>query len=454
MWCGLMLAPVLALGAIEHTRAQSNWHKAGLPIKCLQLFQIYADTAHSTMYYCGGFSGDGTNGLNNNGVMRYQNNDWDTLGDFTSFVRSVVVYHDTLIAAGEFYAVSGDSIAFIVYYDGVQWQQYGSIDSPARKLKILNGDLYLAGSFNYADGHLCNGIAKRVGGHWENVGQLTALFDATIDDMEWYQSDLIVAGSINLDAQHKDVLKYHDGTWSSVGPGLLGGFSAGKCLAVFKGELYVGGLMLLSAGNAGQGIMRWDGSAWHNLGVGPQYINGSYQYNYQIESLTVHDSLLFVGGGFHYVSNTPAEYIATWDGCRWCGLGGFNSEQVISSTFYQDTLYVSGGLIIDGDSVNKAAKFIGANYEDTCSIAMGIGMHLAHAPVSAFEDGNGVLNISGLPAGQASIRLYNALGQSVDAFTVTSDGRTTATHRLPQLANGVYVVSVPGVFSTKVFHGR
>jgi len=73
---------------------------------------------------------------------------------------------------------------------------------------------------------------------------------------------------------------------------------------------------------------------------------------------------------------------------------------------------------------------------------------------SAFEDGNGWLNISGLRAGQTPVRVYNAIGQVVDAFTVSNDGKSIAAHRLPEIANGMYVVSVPGVLSTKFLHQR
>lgn len=427
-------------------QAQPYWAPGNLPITALQLFQIYPDPDHDALYFCGGFSGDGTNSLNSNGVMRWQNNDWDTLGDFANFVRSVVVYHDTLIATGVFQAVSGDSIAYIAYYDGSAWQPYGELDDSCRKLRVLNDELYVAGGFTYADGHLCNGIAKRVGGHWENVGELTDEFNsAIVVDMVIYQGDLIITGSINLNSTQRDILRYDGSTWSAVGPyGLLGGFSVGKCLAVYKDELYVGGLFLLGAGNAGQAIMRWNGTEWNSLGVGPQHDNGSYQYNYQVESLTVHDSLLFVGGGFHYAGNVPASLIATWDGGRWCGLGGEHSDQVISSAFFHDTLYVSCGLEADGNPVNRLAKFVGPSYEDTCSVSM--GMAVAEEPersaVVFWDDGDLCIR---LPDNrQHQVHLLDAMGRTVAEFNVVNGLSSPWRFPLDPGANGLYFVSIQG----------
>ena len=60
----------------------------------------------------------------------------------------------------------------------------------------------------------------------------------------------------------------------------------------------------------------------------------------------------------------------------------------------------------------------------------------------------------GLPKGRAPIHVYDAVGQLVDSFTAVSDGASTVRHRMVDLAEGVYAVSVPGMFNAKFLHQR
>jgi len=69
-------------------------------------------------------------------------------------------------------------------------------------------------------------------------------------------------------------------------------------LEVFQDQLYVGGQIAITAGNAGQNIMRWDGEEFHSLGQGVQQWLGNTASIATVWTMTEHDGILYVGGGF------------------------------------------------------------------------------------------------------------------------------------------------------------
>ena len=161
-----------------------------------------------------------------------------------------------------------------------------------------------------------------------------------------------------------------NGAWEPVGPyGIQGGLSGGGPMEIYQGDLYLGGLIYQSAGNAGHALMRWDGTDWHQVGEGLQDASGFGSGAFKAEALLIHDDKLFVSGGFTYAGHVPSPRIATWDGVQWCSVGGYFGESGAKSmAVYNDTLYI--GIIgdsLDGQPVLGVAKFIGSEYENNCS---------------------------------------------------------------------------------------
>ncbi|MBK7102201.1 MAG: hypothetical protein IPH63_10510 [Flavobacteriales bacterium] len=138
-----------------------------------------------------------------------------------------------------------------------------------RRLRVLDNELYAVGGFDLADGQPAPGVAKRVGNSWQPVGWFNN--QGSILDIAKFNENLVVIGNVDMD-QGRGICRMERcklGTYSV--QVYWAGFSGGQCLTVYQESLYVGGQISITAGNAGQNIMRWDGEQFHPLGQGIQW---------------------------------------------------------------------------------------------------------------------------------------------------------------------------------------
>jgi len=89
-------------------------------------------------------------------------------------------------------------------------------------------------------------------------------------------------------------------SWSALGEGVSGA----RPMAIFQDQLYVG---------TGDHVARWDGSAWTVFAETDGPVEGA---------MAVFDGSLYVGGGFETIAGVPANGIARWDGVSWSDVGG------------------------------------------------------------------------------------------------------------------------------------
>lgn len=382
-------------------------------------------------------------------LFRLQNEQWDTLAVFGNQLNAVVVWHDTLIVGGGFPYVNGTPIENIAAYDGQSWFDFGILPwlgGGVTRFKVLDGELYVLGTFNYIDGHLCNGIAKRVGGEWVSVGPIITTSSHNVADLTKYNGQLVACGGISFagNPYRNIVIQNPDSSWSPVGPeGLIGNFSYGRCVTVYQGDLYVGGSIPVLAGNAGHGIMRWDGNQWNDVGGGLTYNPNDYTILNGAIDFLERIGLLFVAGAFRFAGgDVPARGVATWDGSQWCGLGGTLDGPVNSIAFFHDTLYTACFQNADGIDVNCAAKFIGISYADTCSLPVGVeeDQLLTNQPFTVIQENNELV-VTGLPYGRHQLVMHDAMGRMVWTDQVVG-GTTARTPLSTAFKPGVYFVSI------------
>ncbi len=402
-----------ALAAAPQLAAQPHWAPAGIPGHVVGLLRhIYADQAGDAIYFAGAISFTGQSWQQSNSVMRYAHGQWDTLGVLNGMVNSVVMYNDTLVAGGDFWHSHGVPCEGIAYHDGTSWNSYGDLDRSVRMLRVLDGELYAVGGFGQADGQPASGVAKRVGGTWTPVG----LFDlqASIVDVAKYNGNVIVIGGVDIDGGN-GIAEWDGNAWHLLGPGLVGSFSSGQCLAVYQGDLYVGGQIAIAPGNPGQNIMRWDGNQFHALGQGIQWWLGNTSSIATVMEMAEHDGKLFVGGGYRAAGGIEALGLATWDGTEWCGVpGDFRASGGIwGMDFHHDTLFVACGLMLDGDTVDRAAKFIGEVYQTVCSGPVGVQEVVTPTFTLYPNPTNGLLHVEATAMRPRAWRLTDALGREV-----------------------------------------
>ena len=131
------------------------------------------------------------------------------------------------------------------------------------------------------------------------------------------------------------IAKWNGENWLDVGGGLHYNTAPGTgfALALYKGNLYVGGLFnkvglgLMSAGS----IAEWDGKNWISLNGG---VNDRYNFPGTICSLYPCNNSLIATGSFAYVVNSTnsngaeeqVNSIAQWNGSIWSKLSAFGLD--------------------------------------------------------------------------------------------------------------------------------
>jgi hypothetical protein len=213
-------------------------------------------------------------------------------------------------------------------------------DREIRELYANESDnrLFLGGSFKYAGDRLTNGIAV-----WDGVSY-----------------DSLGGGESNC--------------WNFCGPIL--------CIAEYSGDLYVGGHIFEMGGVPSEGIAKWNGDSWEDVGGG---LNG------YAAGMAVIDGLLYVGGSFNAAGGIPANGIAVWDGGQWQAIGDFpntwggSSWMTVGSILkYQNHLFVAG-LFPEGNGISHSiARWNGSEWHTVGESIQGVDVWINDMEV--YED--------------------------------------------------------------------
>jgi hypothetical protein len=426
--------------------ARAQWAPAGVPFRITEMGNIHKDTVADALYFCGESSLNNDFDMSDGAVPVYTNGQWDTLGVFGGRVQTMVRWNDTLIAGGPFSGWNGDPfVRRCAYWNGEEWIRYGQFDNSIYRFKVINGELYAIGGFNYVDGVSCKGVAKRENGQWVPVGTMVTTNSNVQDLVEW-NGTLYATGVIRFTGGGPKDLVYLEGeNWLPLGSGVLGSFGSPRALAVYNHELYVSGGIAIGAGNAGHGIMRWDGEQFHPVGTGFQGLDGTYQYVVGAAELEVHDGLLWASGSFSYAGNVPCPGIAYWDGAVWCGLPLGPEPEVNSIEFFHDTLFASCHAFLNGEDVFCAVRFTGEDYSEVCSLPTALEeVKQGGVQLRAYRSADGTVTIVGVPTGTYSLRIFDDLGRELQTRTVVSDG-TSVRFALEALSIGYSYFRLEGL---------
>jgi len=111
--------------------------------------------------------------------------------------------------------------------------------------------------------------------------------------------------------------------------------------------------------------------------------------------------------------------------------------------FYGDTLFASCGAVLDGDSVNRAVKFVGGTYEQVCSGPVGVevldpGAGAVLLPNPAAE----LVSINCSLAGPTQLNVHNALGDLIHREQLSGSGKTSYELDIREWSTGVYIVTL------------
>ncbi|HEV8480725.1 MAG TPA: FlgD immunoglobulin-like domain containing protein [Candidatus Eisenbacteria bacterium] len=130
---------------------------------------------------------------------------------------------------------------------------------------------------------------------------------------------------------------------------LFGGFPNGqvKSLAVFNGQLYVGGTFHTIGADSVKNVGRWDGSHWRTLGTGMTGDGNASNPQGTVNSMVVHDGVLCLGGSFVPISTNTWTGFATWDGTT-LAAGPTKDAPITQLAEIATQLYCSTAAILPG----------------------------------------------------------------------------------------------------------
>ena len=244
-----------------------------------------------------------------------------------------------IVCGGDFALVGSGAAANVVLYDPVarSWAPLGAgFDGPVRALCVTaGGELIAGGGFAQSAGVSVAGIARWNGASW---GPLGGGADGSVAALVVLPSgDLVAGGAFSIvgGVACTNIARWNGSTWQPFGGG-LGGLPSLTCwpspapgpqvrlLDVrSNGELIAAGIF-----SPGDGLARWNGTAWSGLGVPPGELTA-------LRVLANDDVLV----GVRDCGQATAQ---RWDGAGWSTLGV--AEPTSWSAFFE----TSAGELLGG----------------------------------------------------------------------------------------------------------
>ncbi|HEX5050255.1 MAG TPA: hypothetical protein VFZ65_00655 [Planctomycetota bacterium] len=153
--------------------------------------------------------------------------------------------------------------------------------------------------------------------------------------------ELIAGGAFSQGSTWLGAVMRWDGTaWAEVGPGELEG-TVEAMVTLANGDLVVGGNLLLTGFPTNSSVARWDGHRWWPLGSGPGYVI--------VECLAVlPNGDVMAGSGAGMIR---------WNGVTWVAGPGSWPSNVTGFT-----LLGNGDLVAVGDGYHKVARFVSGTW--------------------------------------------------------------------------------------------
>jgi hypothetical protein len=278
---------------------------------------------------------------------------WNGFGDpgsdprtFDGTVECYAVYQGQLIAAGRFTKAGSRALGYVARWDGHDWQPLGGgRPGEVRALVVYNGELVTS------DLAIWNGSA------WRNF--TPGISGCCVLAMAVYQGNLVVGGAFSSvgGVSASNIARWNGSSWASLGTGVD---TYVEALTVFGSDLIAGGQFTQAGGIPVRHLARWNGSAWSALSPDPSGGVGGTQ---GVFTLCVHGTDLIVGGDFTQMGDVPASCIARWDGSRWNPLGSGLNNWALNLASVGGTLVATGNFTVAGGTpVPRVARWDGATW--------------------------------------------------------------------------------------------
>lgn len=393
--------------------AAQNWESLGNGLDFLAR-EFYTDTVTNRLYAIGVFIyADDTVAVNN--IAYWDGIKWNDLDSGNTScplncnpITSITTFQGDVYIAGQFTTFHNvPNTKFMARFNGTNWESIGNTNG-GLSFYHYNNQLLASGFFDTIGGIYAKNFALYDGVNWMPFDTSTFLgIGDYVSTMVQYNGELYAGGNFDLLNGVEEIAKFNGNQWVSVGGGIKGNAWVSKML-VYKNELYVAGQFHKSDGNAGNGIMKWNGSTWSDLNNGLTFGIGA-----QIKDMVIYNGELIVVGFMLTADGFPVQNIAKWDGFKWCNFRNNFNGTAEAIAVYNNELVVSCRDSMDLEPVKYIAKWVGGNQSDTCGV-VGIDELQENNFLSIYPNPNtGIFTIDVGVFEQVNLEIYNISGQRV-----------------------------------------
>jgi hypothetical protein len=384
----------------------------------------------------------------------YDGNDWVVLQDSVSgSISTLVDYENGILVGGQTTYVGDQHMPHMAYYENGEWSYPYSFDGFISKLRWCNDTLFALGAFDEVDGNTAYRIAKLAGGTW--VGVLDESDDisfALFQDIEYYNGEYYVGGNFQTENGPNDFAKLIDGQLVEVSPDFIsfGGTLISE-MVVFQNELYLAGTIYGGEGlNAGNHLMKWDGSNFSKVGCEMFREPGDYVGPSNVFQLETDGEYLYCNGAFLYCDDFPMENLGRWDGEQWCSMhinsfyDSYTGEQPVRYlTMKEDTLMMYR--FHQQNSIDPSTsfwKYTAGTDTENCSGPLSVTEPDTPGQISIYPNpSTGLITLESENRIQR-IAVFDALGQLV--YQENAQSQTQVQLDISHLPKGLYLVQVEG----------
>jgi len=326
---------------------------------------------------------------------------WDdrfTFPGINGIVYTIAVAPDGDIYVGGEFTLAGTTPARnIARWDGKKWHDLNggvktNMSYPVKSMVFWKNDLYVGGEFDRVGGSVfVHHIARWDGSHWHALADSAGngVYYGYVNALAVYRGDLYLGGTFLRLRGYNGVEANYIARWDGnrLTPVVQGGYigldKPVKSLAADDSALYVGGYFTYAGGVYTRRIARWDDRGWSALGEGSA--NG---VNNQVNTIAISDGNIYVAGRFTEAGGKRANYIARWDGGSWHSLGdgisnGVNFWVHALSAGKNGEIYVGGAFETAGGYTSYRAAIWDGSQWHTMQRGLTGGIYIFPAVVFA-----------------------------------------------------------------------
>lgn len=396
---------------------------------------------------------------------------WTNLGGGLDDTVSVLAnYNDVIVAGGRFTSSPDRPCRYAAVFDGDSWNPVGAdlseglgFNGDIRALAVFHDRIVAGGEFDKAGSIYASNIAWSTGpgGAWIGMGGGDQPgVNGPVTAIVPFGNDLIAAGGFTFAGGRPvgHIARWDGSAWYQMGSGLSGaeGSTEGSvdvgAMAVYQGSLIVGGIFGFAGESKANHLARWDGTSWSPLNtVGLRALGSGDDSIMVVRSFAVYHDTLIVAGSIHEDDGSVSPQVVAWDGTSWRGMttGLFADSSASGASFgtinamavHGDTL-IAGGAFGVGNPAN-AGRNLGRWDEGLRRWVPISSLVRCNAPVTALLEYAGDLIAAGSftqDSTQAGVTLWPHVARLRGGRWIpVGDGTDGAVHSLAVQGTDLYL---------------